>query len=93
MGDVFRKLPKYGRFGKEISRYTSVGSLVPDDLTVRIWENHTKILEMQELLLPEQHTLLLDGVPRNLTQAGAPGPYPRRGADLPPQDPGRGQGG
>jgi adenylate kinase len=69
MGDVFRKLPKYGRFGKEISRYTSLGALVPDDLTVRIWENHTKILEMQELLLPEQHTLLLDGVPRNLHQA------------------------
>jgi adenylate kinase len=69
MGDVFRKLPKYGRFGREISRYTSLGALVPDDLTVRIWENHTKILEMQELLLPEQHTLVLDGVPRNYTQA------------------------
>jgi adenylate kinase len=43
--------------------------LVPDDLTVRIWENHTKILELQELLLPEQHTLLLDGLPRNYNQA------------------------
>jgi adenylate kinase len=69
MGDIFRKLPKYGRFGQEISRYTSAGLLVPDDLTVRIWENHTQILEMQELLLPEQHTLLLDGLPRNYNQA------------------------
>jgi adenylate kinase len=69
MGDVFRKIPKWGRFGQEIARYTSSGQLVPDDLTVRIWENHIRILEMQELLLPEQHILLLDGVPRNFNQA------------------------
>jgi adenylate kinase len=69
MGDVFRKIPKYGHFGQEIARYTSKGLLVPDDLTVRIWERHIQILEMQELLLPEQHTLVLDGIPRNLAQA------------------------
>lgn len=69
MGDVFRKLPKYGRFGQEIARYTSQGSLVPDELTVRIWLNHIKILEMQEVLIPERHTLLLDGLPRNYDQA------------------------
>src|SRR6266545_1947883 len=69
MGDVFRKIPKNGRFGREIARYTSQGALVPDDLTVRIWENHIKILEMQESLIPEQHTLVLDGLPRNYTQA------------------------
>ncbi len=69
MGDVFRKIPKYGHFGQEIERYTSKGALVPDDLTVRIWERHIQILEMQELLLPGQHTLILDGLPRNYTQA------------------------
>ncbi|MFO0908410.1 MAG: nucleoside monophosphate kinase [Isosphaeraceae bacterium] len=69
MGDVFRKIPKWGRFGQEIARYTSQGQLVPDDLTVRIWENHIKILELQELLLPEQQTLVLDGLPRNYAQA------------------------
>jgi adenylate kinase len=69
MGDVFRKVPKYGKFGQEIARYTSQGALVPDDLTVRIWERHIQILEMQELLLPGQHTLVLDGVPRNYGQA------------------------
>ena len=69
MGDVFRKIPKYGKFGQEIARYTSKGLLVPDDLTVRIWERHIQILEMQELLLPEQHTLVLDGIPRNYAQA------------------------
>jgi adenylate kinase len=69
MGDVFRKIPKFGKFGQEITSYTSRGVLVPDDLTVRIWERHIQILEMQELLLPGQHTLLLDGVPRNYGQA------------------------
>jgi adenylate kinase len=68
MGDVFRKIPKSGRFAQEIARYTSAGLLVPDDLTVRIWENHIKILELQELLFPE-HTLVLDGLPRNYAQA------------------------
>jgi len=69
IGDVFRKIPKYGTFGREILRYTSQGAMVPDDLTVRIWERHTQVLEMQELLLPGQHTLVLDGLPRNLNQA------------------------
>src|SRR3954454_6425092 len=69
MGDVFRKIPKYGHFGQEIARYTSSGALVPDDLTVRIWERHIQILELQELILPQQHTLVLDGLPRNYTQA------------------------
>ena len=68
-GDLFRKLPKYGSLGKEIVDFTSQGFLVPDDLTVRIWERHVKILEMQEFLLPQIHTLVLDGLPRNFTQA------------------------
>ncbi|MDB5350041.1 MAG: adenylate kinaselike kinase [Planctomycetota bacterium] len=68
-GDIFRKLPKWGELGKEVVRYTSSGLLVPDDLTVRIWRRHVQILELQELLLPDQHTLILDGLPRNYTQA------------------------
>ncbi len=68
-GDLFRKLPKYGSLGKEIVEFTSQGKLVPDDLTVRIWERHVKILELQEFLFPEIHTLILDGLPRNYTQA------------------------
>jgi adenylate kinase len=43
--------------------------MVPDDLTVRIFERHLVILEMQELLMPDQHTLLLDGLPRTYAQA------------------------
>lgn len=68
-GDVFRKLPKYGTLGREIVRFTSKGLLVPDDLTVRIWRRHLQILELQEFALPNIHTLVLDGLPRNLAQA------------------------
>ena len=69
MGDVFRKIPRSGMFGREIAAYTSQGQMVPDDLTVRIWERHIHILEMQEFLLHDQHTLILDGLPRNRAQA------------------------
>jgi adenylate kinase len=68
-GDVFRKIPKQGAFGREIVQYTSQGRMVPDDLTVRIWERHIHILELQEFLLREEHTLVLDGLPRNYAQA------------------------
>ncbi len=68
-GDVFRQLPKHGSLGKEIVHYTSLGEMVPDDLTIRIWERHIQIMEMQEVLLPLQHTLVLDGLPRNYAQA------------------------
>ena len=43
--------------------------MVPDDLTVRIFERHLIILEMQELVIPEQHILILDGLPRSYAQA------------------------
>ena len=69
MGDVFRKIPRSGKFGQEIEQFTSRGQLVPDDLTVRIFERHLNLLEMQELIMPEQHTLVLDGMPRSYMQA------------------------
>ena len=68
-GDIFRRLPKHGELGREVVYYTAQGALVPDDLTVRIWQRHIKILELQELFLPEQHILVLDGLPRNYPQA------------------------
>ena len=68
-GDVFRKIPKHGELGREITTYTSQGLMVPDDVTVRIWERHIHILELQEVLLRDQHTLVLDGLPRNYDQA------------------------
>ncbi len=68
-GDLFRKIPKYGELGREIMKTTSQGVMVSDDITVRIWERHIQILEMQELLIQDMHTLVLDGLPRNYAQA------------------------
>lgn len=69
MGDIFRKISRHGKFGREIEQYTSQGLMVPDGLTVRIFERHLVILEMQELLIPGVHTLVLDGLPRSYSQA------------------------
>jgi adenylate kinase len=68
-GDIFRKLSKFGKLHKEVLQYTSAGKLVPDELTIRIWERQIRILELQELLIPDYHFLVLDGLPRNLEQA------------------------
>ena len=46
--------------------------MVPDEAITRrrgSWERHIHILELQELLLRDQHTLVLDGLPRNYAQA------------------------
>jgi adenylate kinase len=69
MGDIFRRIPRTGKFGREIESYTSQGRMVPDELTVRIFERHLVILEMQELLMPDRDTLVLDGLPRSYAQA------------------------
>lgn len=69
MGDIFRKMPRHGKFGREIEQYSSQGLMVPDDLTVRIFQRHLMILEMQEQLMPEVHSLVLDGLPRTYAQA------------------------
>lgn len=68
-GDIFRKLSKFGNLYKEVLPYTSAGKLVPDELTIRMWEREIRILELQELLIPEHHILVLDGLPRNYEQA------------------------
>ena len=69
MGDIFRTIPRTGKFGQEIERYTSQGLMVPDELTVRVFERHLMILDLQELITPEEHTLILDGLPRSYAQA------------------------
>jgi adenylate kinase len=69
MADMFHKLPRTGKFGREIERYTAQALPIPDDLVVRIFERQLNIIEMQELLLPEQHILILGGLPRTCAQA------------------------
>jgi len=49
--------------------YSSKGLLVPDDMTVRLWSEHIHRLASTHQFQPEEEILLLDGIPRNRTQA------------------------
>ena len=69
MGDVFRKIPKYSKFGQEIERYTGKGLLVPDDLTVELWRHSIEAQVVTAKFKPDIDALVLDGIPRNPNQA------------------------
>jgi adenylate kinase len=68
-GDVFRNLRTDSPLGKVFVEYSSRGELVPDGPTIELWrqfiENNTKIGRFH----PDQDTLVLDGIPRNVAQA------------------------
>ncbi len=68
MGDIFRALDKSSDIGKEFLSYSTKGLLVPDALTVRVWDHHVRGLVESGDLKPEYHILLLDGIPRTKEQ-------------------------
>lgn len=68
-GDIFRNLNQLGPLGREVAAYTSVGKLVPDDMTVQIWRNHMGLLIKQGLFRPADQVVILDGIPRTFAQA------------------------
>jgi len=68
-GDLFRALDKNSELGKIFLEYSSKGLLVPDDFTVRLWEDHVKRLVASKKFDPATETLVLDGIPRNVNQA------------------------
>ncbi len=74
-GDLFRALDKQSELGKIFVEYSSKGLLVPDDFTVRLWEDHMKRMVAAKKFNPETETLVLDGIPRNVAQAKMMDPY------------------
>ena len=68
-GDVFRALDMNSAEGKEVYAYSSKGELVPDDLTIRIWEKGLNGHIAVSAFRPQQDILVLDGIPRNVPQA------------------------
>lgn len=68
-GDVFRNLRADSQLGRVFIDYSGRGQLVPDEPTIELWrqfiENQTKTGRFH----PEQDTLVLDGIPRNVKQA------------------------
>ena len=47
-GDMFRALDKESEIGLEFTRYSTKGLLVPDFLTVKLWQQHVEQLRELE---------------------------------------------
>ncbi|MDB6155582.1 MAG: adk [Chthoniobacteraceae bacterium] len=68
-GDVFRALDTRTELGQAFLAYSSRGELVPDDLTVRLWQARIADMVRSHQFKPDIDVLVLDGIPRNLGQA------------------------
>src|SRR5271166_1732477 len=68
MDDYSTRYRTHVLFGMPGSGKGTQGAVL-GQLPVLIFRRHLHILEMQEVVLPEQHTLILDGLPRTYAQA------------------------
>ncbi|MFH1569086.1 MAG: nucleoside monophosphate kinase [Gemmatimonadota bacterium] len=68
-GDMFRGMDPNSELGKIFLEHSTQGKLVPDDLTVRLWKEHTAHLVSSRQLSPATDVLILDGIPRSRAQA------------------------
>src|SRR3954467_15622567 len=67
-GDIFRSLDLQSDVGRKFWEYAGRGELVPDDFTISLWKQYIKGLEFINQFHPETEILVLDGMPRNMTQ-------------------------
>ena len=68
-GDVFRSLSAADPLGRTFIEYSSRGQLVPDEPTIELWQQFIHSCVKGGRFHPEQDTLVLDGIPRNVHQA------------------------
>jgi adenylate kinase len=68
-GDVFRALDPKSEMGMEFAKYSKSGSLVPDELTVKLWRSSIERMVASGRYKPADQYLLLDGIPRTVQQA------------------------
>lgn len=69
-GDVFRTLDTRTKVGRAFLEYSSKGQLVPDEITVELWRAHIDAAVEAHEFKPDIDVLVLDGIPRNVAQAG-----------------------
>ncbi len=74
-GDMFRELDANSKYGQIFQEYARVGKLVPDEITVEIWQHYMETKVREGVYAPECDLLILDGIPRNITQAKLIAPY------------------
>jgi adenylate kinase len=68
-GDVFRNLTIDSELGRIFLEYSSRGKLVPDEHTVRLWQDNINAMRATGRFDPDHSTLVLDGIPRTVRQA------------------------
>jgi adenylate kinase len=68
-GEVFRSLKTDSEIGKTFLQYSSRGALVPDEPTVELWRYFIDGSTKTGRFHPQNDTLVLDGIPRNVRQA------------------------
>jgi adenylate kinase len=68
-GDIFRSLDLQSPTGRQVWDYTSKGKLVPDELTITIWKQYLRGMEMINQFHSESEIIVLDGLPRSVAQA------------------------
>ena len=67
-GDIFRGLDKNSELGRVFLDYSTRGELVPDDVTIRVFQDHVGKCENGKTYCPRKQLLVLDGIPRTLSQ-------------------------
>jgi adenylate kinase len=68
-GDVFRSLDLQSDLGRTFYEYSSRGELVPDEVTVALWQHSLEATVLTHQFDPSSQILILDGIPRNVPQA------------------------
>ncbi len=68
-GDVFRTLDTRTKVGRAFLEYSSKGELVPDEITVQLWQARIDAAVDGHEFKPDIDVLVLDGIPRNVGQA------------------------
>lgn len=68
-GDVFRNLRIDSELGRIFLEHSSRGELVPDEATIRLWRQSIDGSQRMGHFHPQTDTLVLDGIPRNASQA------------------------
>ncbi len=68
-GDAFRSLDSRTPIGKKFVEYSAKGELVPDELTIELWQDQIEKRIASSAFKPDIDFLWLDGIPRNVEQA------------------------
>ena len=65
-GDVFRALDLGSPMGRRFLEFSSKGLLVPDELTIELWQTTIDAQVEAHIFKPGTDSHVLDGIPRNL---------------------------